>query len=378
MPATDKRNPAAILKVVTTMPPEPQEPSNLQESRRSLIESTLDRVLTEHSQRARSYGPLAREMAALLHDFVLTGGKRLRGMLAMEGFRAIAAHETTDALPAAVAIELLHAFLLIHDDIIDQDELRRGKPTFHFRYRERLSPRLPTNAVERLAGSMAILGGDLLCALAVEQLNATVTAGEYRQAALHIFCQLIQDTGYGELLDVLAVHDKELTEDDVLRIYRLKTARYSFEGPLIIGATLAGASAEQLQALSGFAIPLGIAFQLQDDLIGMFGDVESIGKPVGSDIKEGKRTPLVLYGLEHAAPEEQAHLHAALGNPTLQVSDIARTAEILTTCGSRAYVERMAAHHEQEARTALAAAPIADASRRYLATFSQSLTGRTS
>jgi len=344
---------------------------------RRRIESALHGILDSQVQFSASYGPLGQEMARNIRSYVLAGGKRIRGTLVLEGYRVITDEPAPDSvLPLAVAMELLHAFLLMHDDIIDQDELRRGQPTFHERYRRQLSETYPGRSVANVAEAMAIMAGDLLCGLAQDLLVELDVASERRRAVQHLFNRLIADTGYGEILDVLGAIDPTQDEASMLMMYRLKTARYSFEGPLLLGATVAGASQPQHDALSAFGIPLGVAFQLQDDLIGMFGTEAAIGKPVGSDLKEGKRTPLMLHALAHTNGEQHTFLERTLGQASITGDDVCRVASILVESGSRSYIEQMADTLVNASLDALTHAPLPAAGRAFLAAYARSQVGR--
>lgn len=335
--------------------------------------------MAEHVEASRVYGQAGREMASILREFVTAGGKRIRGALALEGYRSIRGEPAPDTtIHAALALELLQAFLLIHDDVIDQDELRRGQMTFHRRYRALLEGRGHAGEAPRLGDAMAMMAGDLLCALAHDELaRVEVEPGDLRRAQ-RLFSTIILDTGYGEILDVLGGLDADQTHDAVLLMYELKTARYSFEGPLLLGATLAGASAEQRRGLSAYGIPLGIAFQLRDDVLGIFGTEGEVGKPIGSDLKEGKRTPLVLHALAHGTTEQRRLVRASLGDRGLTERDVQAVALALRESGALDAVESLAASYTAEARRALVEAPLQPASCDFLDALALSLAGRRS
>lgn len=356
---------------------DPGPVSAVLERRRAAIDAGLRRRMTEHLEASRAYGPAGEEMAALLREFVTAGGKRIRGALALEGYRAIRGDPVPGTIiHAALALELLQAFLLVHDDVIDQDELRRGQMTFHRRYRTLLEARGHRAEAPRLGDAMAMMAGDILCALANDELARVEVDSRDLSAAQRLFSQIILDTGYGEVLDVLGGLDAEQTHDGVLRMYELKTARYSFEGPLVLGATLGGGSPEQLRGLSAYGIPLGIAFQLRDDIIGIFGTEEEVGKPIGSDLKEGKRTPLVLHALAHGSAEQRRLVRAALGNRALTADDVEHVAGALRTSGALGAVDSLAASYTAEARRALAEAPLQPVSLAFLDALAVSLSGR--
>lgn len=226
-------------------------------------------------------------------------------------------------LDASVGMELLHGYLLIHDDFMDRDEVRRGGPTVHAALAKRVG--------EHVAGSVAILLGSLCQAWAYQLVLAT--PGRALEAA-QLLTEALQDVTVGQALDVLAPGGPELSREGVLEVQRLKTGSYSFELPLRLGAVLAGGSRALLDALSAYARPLGQAFQIADDLLGSFGAPELTGKPNASDLREGKRTLLIAHALAAATPKEAARLRAGLGKADLSDAEIEALRNILLRTGA--------------------------------------------
>ncbi|HEY6907892.1 MAG TPA: polyprenyl synthetase family protein [Myxococcales bacterium] len=252
-----------------------------------------------------------RDVAAAVRDYLLRGGKRLRGALVLLGHEA-AGGKREAALDASLGVELLHAYLLVHDDFMDQDEVRRGGPTLH-----------RALGGDHLGTSLAILCGDL-CESWAYQLF-----GE----ASPLVARTVEQVILGQMADLRAPRGRELTAGEILEVQRAKTGTYTFELPLHLGATLAGAAPPLLEALSAYARPLGIAFQIADDLLGTFGAPEQTGKPNASDLREGKRTLLVARALQSASPADAASLRAGLGNPDADVEELRA---ILRRCGAEA------------------------------------------
>ncbi|GAC1348054.1 MAG: polyprenyl synthetase family protein [Myxococcales bacterium] len=277
---------------------------------------------------------------AALREYVLRGGKRLRGALVLLGHEA-AGGAPEDALPASLGIELLHAYLLIHDDFMDRDELRRGGPTLH------VALALEPGASGHLAASLAILAGSLCEAWALELvLAAPVPAARALAAARHL-SRALADVTVGQMLDLAAPLGPALSARGVLQIEELKTGSYTFELPLLVGALLAGASERVLAALRGYARPLGQAFQIADDLLGTFGAPEVTGKSSANDLREGKRTLLVARALAQASPADAAALREGLGRPGMTDKEAEELRDILRRCGAeaaaRADAERLCA-----------------------------------
>ena len=218
-------------------------------------------------------------------------------------------------------MELLHAYLLIHDDFMDQDDVRRGGPTMH-----------RALGGDHLGASLALLSGSL-CESWAYQLLGT---------AAPLAARTLERVILGQMADLKAAGGRELSEREILEVERAKTGSYTFELPLHLGATLAGARQPLLDALSAYARPLGMAFQIADDLLGTFGAPEVTGKPNASDLREGKRTLIVARALQAASAKDAARLRAQLGKPDADVDELR---EILRRSGAeqsaRADAERL-------------------------------------
>ena len=310
-------------------------------ARKQAVEAYLERFFAEKLAHAATVAPESEHLLDALRAFVMGGGKRIRAALVAAGYRCYAPEPEDDRLPAAgAAVELLHGFLLAHDDVFDRDPTRHGVPTLHRRFGEELAAKYPEADAPRYGASLAILAGDVAGMLAYEALARAPAPPERLLAATRVLAGIALDTGYGEALDVLAELEPGVDEARVLQIHRYKTAKYTIEGPLHIGALLAGAGPQDLAALGAFAVPLGIAYQLQDDVLGAFGSEAATGKPVGADLREGKRTLLSVHGLRGPYAAE---LRRLIGNPDLDAEGIARAQAHLRRGGSLAHSERRGA-----------------------------------
>jgi geranylgeranyl diphosphate synthase type I len=247
---------------------------------------------------------------AQLRDYVLRGGKRLRGALVEQGALA-AGGDVAAALEPSVGVELLHTYLLIHDDFMDRDDVRRGGPTIH-----------AALGSDHVAGSVAILLGSLCQAWAWELVLAAPVPPENALRAAQLLASSLQDVTVGQTLDVLATLAPPLDAQGVLEVESLKTGSYTFELPLRLGALLFGAGERTVDALSRYARPLGQAFQIADDLLGTFGAPEVTGKPNASDLREGKRTLLIAKALELATPADAERLRDGLGRQDADVEEL--------------------------------------------------------
>ncbi len=300
---------------------------------------------------------LRREMPELLPlfertvDFVLRpGSKRLRAFLVYAGYWFAGGREAARVRRLAVAVELCHAALLIHDDIADRDLRRRGGPTVHAALRA-VSPRR-ANA-EQYSQAQAMLLGSLLAIWARQLvLSSNDSARTTRALALRIE-DLMEVTHRGEILDVLLGERSVATREQILRVYKAKTARYTVEAPLQLGALAAGASPRMLRFLSRYGRPLGIAFQLQDDILGTFGSSRAIGKSTTTDLEQGKKTLLFDAGLRLSRGRNRVRLRALLARRRGSRKGLRTVRRILQACGALAVARTEAERLARQAHVAL-------------------------
>ncbi|WP_191090003.1 polyprenyl synthetase family protein [Nesterenkonia ebinurensis] len=298
--------------------------------------------------------------AAPLVDALLeltAGGKKMRPLLGWLGWRAAAGDndpEAADPVAAAahpavvglgVALELFQAAALVHDDIIDRSATRRGAPSTHKRFESLHSRAQFGGDREHFGAAGGILSGDLALAWASEAFEqARQAAGSPAEEAWGIFRRMHTEVITGQYLDVLAEVDLNLGDEQALqrarRIAVYKSAKYSVEYPVLLGAALNSGSAALLAALSESTLPLGEAFQLQDDLLGVFGDPEVTGKPVGDDLREGKRTQLISYAVGRLPAAAAAELKQLLGSPHLAEPEVRSARRLIVESGALAEVAR--------------------------------------
>jgi geranylgeranyl diphosphate synthase type I len=315
--------------------------SSLLSSVKSDVDARLERVLSERRKGAQAFGPEFGSMIDALSDLCRRGGKRLRPALVVAGCRAVTPRYDAElALSAGVALELVQAYFLIHDDWMDGDRIRRGGPSVHALLEARFSD-------PHKAASSAILAGDYAAALGLEILSQAELPKAASAAIISTFARLQLDAVVGQHLDLFG------EASDPEAIYSLKTASYTVRGPLELGAQLAGAKPETLKALSRFARPAGIAFQLRDDLLSAFGDPARTGKPLGNDLRAGKRTPLLLVALSLSKPRERSAIERVLGNPRVRELDLRRALSAIEASGARARIEQRIHELAEEARRAL-------------------------
>jgi geranylgeranyl diphosphate synthase type I len=341
----------------------------------------LDRVLEDWlaAKRAEAEAAEAPETLELIEGvgrLANNSGKRLRPALVYYSYRACGGALDEEVLPLALSTELLHTYLLIHDDIMDHAEVRRGQPAAHVRFRDAHREQGYHGDAEDFGRSAAILLGDLAQSWAVE-LAAGVSTGRGasgRELARTV-AAMCQEVIGGQYLELLVAQRRAATEEELLRVLRLKSGRYTAERPVQLGALLAGAPAATLAELSRYGAALGEAFQLQDDLL-MFGDAQTAGKQVDADLKEGKFTFLIHHALEKATPDQLRVLDAALGKPEATPEQTAAALRMLTETGARDAVVGMIGERLRAARAALAAVELEPEGRLFLAGVIDFLWGR--
>jgi geranylgeranyl diphosphate synthase type I len=309
------------------------------------IDTRLEAFFDEKLEAARVHGGEVTAMLTSLMRFALRGGKRLRPALLYLGYRVASPRGSAEpALDAGLALELLHTYLLVHDDWMDGDALRRGGPTVHTELARRFGD-------EQRGHATAILAGDYAVGMATEVLGGVAIPHDRVGAVMECFAKMQEDAILGQVFDVASRgHDPEL-------VYSLKTGSYTVRGPLRLGALLGKAPPPVLRALDRYAVPVGIAFQLADDLLSAFGTAEATGKARGNDLRAGKRTPLILAGLKRARGRDQRVLKQVFGRKNATDRAVSAGLEVLERVGARALIEARIEELVENALDELASVP---------------------
>jgi geranylgeranyl diphosphate synthase, type I len=355
-----------------------------------LVQARLRSFLSERDAILRGISPDLAPFLEFSADF-LRGGKRFRAQFCYWGWRAAGGASDSGSragLDAVVGVasglELFHAAALVHDDIIDHSDTRRGGPAAHRRF-EQLHR---TGGWRGDAGSFgeasAVLLGDLLLGWSDELILdslLTLPSLDFARAARHEFDRMRTEVTAGQYLDVLEeLAWPTVPETHALerahRVITYKSAKYSVEAPLAIGAAMAGGTADRVRALRDFGLPLGIAYQLRDDLLGVFGDAAVTGKPSGDDLREGKRTVLVALTRESVHSDERERIDGMLGDPGLTDEDIRTLQNTVRESGAVEATERLIAENVSAALSALDAAPLETAAAERLAELAHTVTRR--
>ncbi len=308
------------------------------------VDGRLDVLLDEQLELHADAGMEVVQMLTQARALTRRGGKRLRAALVVVGQKAFERTRPArwdSALACGAAVELLQSYFLIHDDWMDQDETRRGGPAVHAALTRKFRS-------EHKGASSAILAGDFLVALASKHFAAATQRSRQMPALMRCFADMQLAAVIGQQLDVVA------KRPNAERVYELKTSSYTVTGPLTLGALLAGATRAKLNALAAFADPLGVAFQLRDDLLGVFGDPARTGKPAGNDLVAGKWTWLVENALSHGKPRHKRAIKAALGNPEATRAQLDDAHAALIDAGARDACEARITELRAQSEQALA------------------------
>ena len=308
------------------------------------LHSYFDQRIAHAHAMAPGYGQLWRIMTELNQ----AGGKRLRPYLAVVGYQACSGDDLREITAVAAAWELLHLCLLIHDDIIDEDLVRYGRLNVAGTYRNIYAQSGQTSRSIHIADSAAIIAGDLALSSAHDVILSSDLKPSQKILAQQYLTAATFTVAGGELLDTESVlYPIEDADPDMVATY--KTASYSFVGPLTAGAALAGTSEKTLQKLENFGTYLGCAYQLTDDVLGVFGDTALTGKSNTGDLAEGKRTAMLQYVMRHARSSDKAFVSSVIGTGTISEHDAARVRQIMSDCGARQDSEQRSAAFLQRA-----------------------------
>ena len=357
------------------------------EDLRARVQRVLDEVLERQADVLESVSPDLAPLVEAAADLT-RGGKRLRPAFCYWGWRGAggpADGPRGEAIVrAATGLELFQAAALIHDDVMDDSDTRRGLPAIHRRFAELHRGSSWLGTPERFGEAAAILLGDLCLSWSDELLTGSGLDAASLAAGRPVFDRMRTELMGGQYLDMLEQARAGQPSQDAAgaaaerarQVIRYKSAKYTIEHPLLLGGSLAGASPELLAAYSAYGLPLGEAFQLRDDVLGVFGDPAQTGKPAGDDLREGKRTMLVAFAMEQASPAQQSSLRRHLGDPRLDVASVAELRQVIVDTGALERVEKMIVTLVATADEALGRAPVDEPTREVLSSLVHAATAR--
>jgi geranylgeranyl diphosphate synthase, type I len=355
---------------------------------RTRISGALDDFVGRQRRDLQNISPELVPCADAITD-LLTGGKRLRAAFCYWGWRACGGADCPEIFAAAAALELLHASALVHDDVMDASDTRRGRPSVHRRFAARHAAAGWRGSAESFGSGAAILVGDLLLAWTDEMLRTSGLPPAAVWRGLRVLDAMRTEVFSGQFLDLVGQACGASARESALRVVTYKSAKYTVERPLHLGAELAraddagqpgprpgGPHPRKLAAFTEYGIPIGIAFQLRDDILGIFGDPARTGKPVTDDLREGKRTVLLAIARERANSEQEQILDRAVGDPGLTEPQAEQVRAVIAGTGALAECELMIENNVKEALAALDAAPVTADSKAALADLAVAATSR--
>lgn len=339
------------------------------EDLRVRVHKALDDFLSRQVDVLEAVSPECSPLVDAVAD-LMRGGKRLRPAFCYWGWRGAGGPDTEAIAVAAASLEFFQAAALIHDDVMDDSDTRRGMPAVHRRFATLHRGSGWTGDGERFGLAGAVLAGDLCLVWSDELFTASGLDDAVLRRGRPMFDRMRTELMGGQYLDMLeqavAGQRQGGAVERARRVIQYKSAKYTIEHPLLMGGTLAGADDALLASYSAFGLPLGEAFQLRDDVLGVFGDPAQTGKPAGDDLREGKRTVLVGKALETASPAQAQEVRRLLGDPGLDAAGVETLREIIVDTGALDAVEHLVEDLVHDARTALATSGVDEQAREVL------------
>jgi geranylgeranyl diphosphate synthase, type I len=347
------------------------------------IDAELTAFLAERTAQLAEISPDLGVLSQAFPAAVLNGGKRLRPTFAYWGWRCVQPADApgeAELIRAAAGLELLHACALVHDDVMDSSDTRRGQPAAHVRFGEVHREQAWLGNGQGFGTAGAILLGDLLLSWSEELFTTAIGSlpRDRARSATVEFDRMRTEVVAGQFLDMLAQARGAFDPDEALRVIEFKTSKYTVQRPLLLGAAAAGSTPELASVLSDYGLLIGEAFQLRDDLLGVFGDPSQTGKPAGDDLREGKRTLLVALAFQAADPARRRLLQAGIGDPALTGAGVAELREVLEQTGAHELVEQRIIERAEEAARRLDGASLQPVAAQALLELAQAAAHRTS
>ncbi len=319
------------------------------------IRIRTEKELKNYVKELDKYRSLDKSSALLLKgikDFVLRPGKRLRPVLFVVGYRGFSKKQANGLYRSALSLEMFHDFMLVHDDIIDKSSLRRGKPAMHTLFNNFLKK---YREAKFNGQDLAIVAGDIMYALALDAFLSIKEEADRKEKALKKLIEAALRTGSGEFGELLyGLKDiNRITKEDIYRIYDFKTAYYTFAYPLVMGAILGGAKTKEINLLTRYGLCLGRAFQIKDDILGMFGKQKEIGKSILTDLKEVKKTLLVWYAYNNADRTTQEKMKDIFKIKNPGMAQLSAMRQIMNETGALKYAKKEISRLQKEALSIL-------------------------
>ncbi len=343
---------------------------------RERVDKALAAFLLDQRTLLAGIDPSLDVVVDTIESFVLGGGKRLRPAFAYWGFRGAGGEDSDEIAAAVAALEFFQASALIHDDVMDASDTRRGEPAVHRRFERMHASNKWDGDSHAFGAGAAILLGDLCLTWSDELLRRSGLDVPALMRARPVFDLMRTEVIAGQYLDVHAQATADSSLQRASTVARYKSAKYTVERPLLLGAAIADSNPKIKAAYSGYGLPLGEAFQLRDDVLGVFGDPSQTGKPAGDDLREGKRTYLVAAAFVAADPQTAARLREGLGDPGLTDAGVVELREIIVDTGALARTEERIANLTEASLSALRLVRLGGGAKRMLTALAKVATRR--
>ena len=309
-----------------------------------------------------------------IKEFILRDGKRVRPTLLVAGYLGFSKKPARNLYKTALSIELLHDFMLVHDDIIDKSDTRRGKPSMHKMFNSYLTK---FKKIKFNGQDLAIVAGDVMYAMAIDTFLSIDEKMERKEKALKKFIQAAVYTGMGEFIELMGDLRtlEKFEKEDIYKVYDHKTAHYTFASPLSTGAILAGANDKEVKNLYSFGMNVGRAFQIKDDLIGMFADEKKIGKSTLTDLQEAKKTLLIWHAYTHGNKKEKSLIRGVFAKDKVTKADLYNIRKIVKDTGAERFAHAEISRYIKKAQVALSKSALRSNFKIFLRKYSQKLMG---
>lgn len=320
---------------------------------RPQIQENINDFLEEQRIILDNVSPAAGQMIDFAKDF-LSGGKRLRAAFCYWGYKGAGGTAEKEILQAASALEFLQGCALVHDDVMDASDIRRGNPSIHKRFEQLHQNGNWAGSAELFGTGGAVLLGDLMLSWADQMLLTSGIEPVALKRGKHLYDLMRTELMAGQYLDLYNQAKRGGSLDEALNVIRFKSAKYTIERPLQLGCNLALGDAVLVLSFADYGLPLGEAFQLRDDLLGVFGDPQETGKPSGSDLQEGKRTVLIELAFQMANSSQKLVLDELFGKGTLSPQQVGQLKEVIQASGALEKVESLIEQLFEQSQSALA------------------------
>ena len=316
------------------------EPKARIESLQKEVDAALANFIADEARYLGQIGSELDPVATALTKFLLDGGKRIRPLFALIGYLGTGEELDAHSITALSSLELVHVCALIHDDVMDGSDTRRGAPSIHKLFEQIHRNEKLTGSADQYGLASAILIGDLALILSAKMLHDSQAPAKSILRSLSVYDEMRIELMAGQFLDI---HEQALASESLarsLKVARYKSAKYSIERPLHFGATLASENSEKLvETYSAYGLPMGEAFQMRDDVLGVFGNPVATGKPAGDDLREGKRTVLMATTMARVTVEQRQTMKELFGKSDLSATEIETIRSIITDTGALAETE---------------------------------------